>query len=115
MKPGTVGAAVGASVEDGGGGGGDLRVVAWDAVRGARRAADVARRATRGRRRHRRAQIVSGGAVQAEERERGNKLGGFHRACCWKIAFASLEATAFFACVRIVWRRACSCARSTVC
>ena len=81
-QPGTVGAAVGASVEDGGGGGGDLRVVAWDVLRGARRAADVgARRATRGRRRRRRAQIVSNGAVQAEERERGNELGGFHRAC----------------------------------
>ena len=107
MKPGTVGAAVGASVEDAGGGGGDLGGGDGDGGGGG------ARRATRGRRRRRRAQIVSSGAVQAEERERGNKLGGFHRACCWKIA--SLEATAFFACVRIVWRRACSCARSTVC
>ena len=53
------------------------------AADGARRAADVdAMRggvdATRGRPRHRCAQIVSNGAVQAEERERGNELGGFH-------------------------------------
>ena len=40
-QPGTVGAAVGASVEDGGGGGGELR---GDAVRGARDARDARRR-----------------------------------------------------------------------
>ena len=44
------------------------------AVRGARRAADVD--ATRGRRRRRRAQIVSSDAVQGEERERRGELVG---------------------------------------
>ena len=46
--------------------------------RGERRATRDGVDATRGRRRRRRAQIVSSGAVQGEERERGNKLGGFH-------------------------------------
>ena len=77
-QPGTVGAAVGASVEDGGGGGGELR---GDAVRGARRATRDGVNATRGRRRRRRAQIVSNGAVQAEERERRGELVGKSHLC----------------------------------
>ena len=49
--------------------------------------------------RHRGAQIVSSGAVQGEERERGNELGGFHRLALEDcVAGGAL----FFACVRIV-------------
>ena len=99
-QPGTVGAAVGAADGDapGGGGGGALR---GGAVSGARRAADVD--ATRGRRRRRRAQIVSSDAVQGEERERGNELGGCH---LWRRGLVSLRLRG----TRIVLRRACLCA-----
>ena len=59
--------------------------------RGERRATRDGVDATRGRRRRRRAQIVSSDAVQGEERERGNELGGCHflEEICWRRGLVS--------------------------